>query len=182
MSAEFDYEGDAIAVAFVQEGGRDLSAWATRYPEHARTLTQIAAHECFGAPAADDSRVCELGIAALLARRPAMTSLVQAAKAEGMDLEETAEELLLPEGMLWKLHRRLVALESVPATLVSRLAETLRRSVDEVRSYLAQPPMLAAGASYRADETPETVQEPFADALGSDPETTNAMRERWLAE
>ncbi|MGC4046405.1 MAG: hypothetical protein QM758_21655 [Armatimonas sp.] len=181
MSAEFDNEGDAIAVAFVQDTERDLASWATRHPEHARTFALLSANEYFPKAADEHSRVRELGLSALAAHRPALTNMLQAVKAQGMDMEEAAEELMLPEGMFLKLHRRLVLLESVPAALIGRLAETLRRSADEVRSYLAQPPMLAAGASYRADETPETVLESFADALGSDPETTDAMRECWLA-
>jgi hypothetical protein len=180
MSAEFEYDGDAIAVAFVQEGGRDLPGWAARHPEHARTLAQLASHAHFGAPMADSSRVREVGLAVLAARRPALTGLLQAAKAQGLGLDETAGALSLPEGLLWKLHRRLVAFESVPAALITRLAETLRRSTEEVRTYLAQPPQLAVGASYRADEAPETVQESFAEALGTDPETTDAMRDHWL--
>jgi hypothetical protein len=51
--------------------------------------------------------------------------------------------------------------------------------VAELQAYLSQPPALAAGASYRADDAPEVAVETFAGALAADPETTGAMRTRW---
>ncbi len=192
IDAELD--ADAIAVAFAQDSQPGtLDTWTVRHPEHARTLAQIAATSFYplapnngGSEGADNGgaegagRVREIGRGALATRRPALSSLLLAVRAEGLDMDEAASALRLPEGLLWKLHRRFVAWESVPTALLSQLSQTLRRSVEEVRAYLAQPPMLAAGASYRADASPEVHQESFEAALTADPETTDAMRERWL--
>jgi hypothetical protein len=207
INTELEADADAIAIAFAQESASDLPGWTARHPEHARTLARLATETYFPlAPSSPPSwsvassfrsatqplgtrasegdggaaRVREIGLGVLAARRPALSSLLLAIRAEGLELEEAAVALQLPEGLLWKLHRRFVALESVPAALLGQLAETVRRSVEEVRAYLAQPPMLATGASYRADTAPEAHQESFESALSADPETTDAMRSHWL--
>jgi hypothetical protein len=179
MSAEFECDADAVAIAFVQEGARDLTGWTARHPEQAKTLARLASDTHLGTMPADGSRVRELGLAALATRRPALTSLLRAARAKGLEMDEAARALEVPEGLLWKLHRRLIAIESVPQAFVERLAESVRRSTDEIRAYLSQPPALAPGASYRADDAPEVAVESFTDALAADPETTEAMRTRW---
>jgi hypothetical protein len=54
--------------------------------------------------------------------------------------------------------------------------------MDEVESYLRQPPTLAASASYKADEMPAIgTQEDFAASLAQDTDLTQAQRARWLA-
>jgi hypothetical protein len=189
-TSTIDTELDAIAVAFAQEETSELSGWTARHPEHARALARIATNNFYspitggqGAGNGGDrgaARVREIGLGVLATQRPALSSLLLTLRAEGLDMDEAASALSLPEGLLWKLHRRFVALESVPAALLGQLAETVRRSVEDVRAYLAQPPMLATGASYRADTAPEAHQESFESALSTDPETTDAMRSHWL--
>lgn len=176
-------DADAVLAAFRETPGAEASAWARRHPALARDFARAAAERRFGLPEASDAavaRVVSLGREALAARRPALSSLLAAADAVGFDPDSLAERLQVPFGVLGKLQRRLVDLESVPAALLDRLAETLRRHRDEIAAYLALPPQLAPGASYRADAAPTVgARESFADALASDPETTPEMQALW---
>jgi hypothetical protein len=101
-------------------------------------------------------------------------------KAKGFTSEAFAEKLDISHALFFKLHRRLIAPDSVPARFVQSLAESLERSAEEVRAYLAQPPTLAQGAAYRSDGRPQVgKQETFAEALASDTEMTDAQRAKW---
>jgi hypothetical protein len=183
LNLEAESAADAIAVGFVQSG-ESLSVWAARHPEQGRTLARLALETRGLYQAAEPSeqsvrRVRELGQQALAAHRPALKSLLLAAEAQGLAPEDAAQALSLPYGLFVKLHRRLIAFESIPASLLETLARSLRRTGEELAAYLSQPPTLATGASYRADEAPEALVESFAAALAADPETTDAMRHTW---
>lgn len=191
-------DGDAVLTAFVQAGATaELSDWARRYPKHARDLARMAerrwAEETrsrvfVAADATAEARVLGIGRAVLEATRaslprnaPQLASLVDAARAQGLEPEQVAVRLELPESCFWKLHRRLFAPDSVPRSLVSALANLLQRQADEVSAYLQQPPTLAAGARYRAETAPQVGErEEFAAALRADTEATSAQRARWL--
>lgn len=182
---------DAILIAFADAGpSADLADWTRRHPEHARVLVRFAAHRFAAAamPSNDPAaaaRVRDIGRSVLAAIRPApvppLTSLVLAAKARGLSADALAVVLDLPVGCFWKLHRRLFAPDSLPATLLSALAQALARTESDVAAYLRQPPTLAQGASYKAASAPSVGrQEDFARALAQDPDLTDAARARWL--
>ena len=166
----------------LKERESDLDEVFARFSDHPlsyETLRLPEGGEPERAGWLSESRVRELGLGVVSERRPALTSLVSAVRAQGLDLETAAQTLDAPEGLLWKLHRRLIAFETIPQAFVARLAESVRRSAEEMSDYLRQPPTLAVGASYRADTAPETRVESFRDALASDDETTDAMLARW---
>lgn len=204
-----DDETDAVLTDFVRAqsapGGTDLSAWMARYPAQAREIARLAANGWAGeasAPAATEAaatRMRGIGLAALRACRTEptsaaeafafsasataapMTSLLAAAKAAGLGADGVAGALDLPVALFWKLHRRLIAPDSLPRALVESLADAVNRTLDEVAAYLRMPPQLAAGASYRSDDAPTVgAQESFADALNAEPDATAAQRRRWL--
>ena len=158
--------------ANVIERESDLDEVFARFAEH--PLYPMETRETLS-----ENRVRELGREVFAERRPALSSLIVAVRAGGLNLEEAAQRLDAPEGLLWKLHRRLIAFETIPQAFVERLAESVRRSVEEVGAYLRQPPVLAMGASYRADTAPEVVCESFEAALETDPDATDAMIARW---
>jgi hypothetical protein len=202
------FSSDEILVAFAE--ALEVSAtpavvrdWMGRYPAQAKAIARYAADrlrpatgfgQAFGDGAVANSpvsaaRLRQIAGEVVAARRAAsavhgvspLRSLLDAAKERGLAAEAAAARLDVPFGVFVKLHRRLVAPESVPAAFVRRLAETVGRTADEITAYLRQPPTLAAGASYRADAAPTVgAQESFADALRSDPEATSAQTERWL--
>jgi hypothetical protein len=198
-----DEESDAVLTAFAQAqaapNGVKLSDWTAQYPAQARDLARLAAQAWAGEerePALPDnaSRYHSMALAALRACRPEpvpapvitfsaapMTSLLAAAQAADKDAEDVASLLDLPSALFWKLHRRLIAPDSVPRTLINALADAVNRTSDEVMAYLRMPPQLAAGASFRSDDAPSVgQQESFEDALTAEPEVTDAQRRRWL--
>jgi hypothetical protein len=200
-----DEETDAVLTAFVQAqaapSGADLSEWTARYPSQARDLARLAAQAWTGEEretAAPDStaRCRAIGLAALRTFRAEpktaqvitfsasaapVSSLLAAAEAAGKEADEVASLLDLPSALFWKLHRRLIAPDSVPRALVASLAEAVNRTTDEIAAYLRMPPQMATGASFRSDDAPSLgQQESFADALQTEPEATDASRRRWL--
>ena len=198
---------DEMLIAFsqsVEAGNGNAADWMQRHPAHADDIARFAADRwaAGSAPAhlaqsdASAAAIAAMGMDILRSLRPQtasvtqmapvavrpLTSLVAAAMAKGLDADEAAAALSIPQPLFVKLHRRLIALESVPRAFVSALAETIGRTADEVSAYLRQPPTLATGASFRADDTPTVGgQESFADALRQDPEATGIQRERWLS-
>jgi hypothetical protein len=177
---------DAILIEFASDPSARVADWATHYPAQARELAHLAADRIFPAPNTNSSRTQTIGMSVLREKRAAYStvtfaSLKSVAEAKGHTPESLAAALKLPLGLFWKLHRRLVAFETIPQALLQKLSETLDRGVDEVARYLRQPPQLAAGASYRSDTAPQATQESFASALGNDPDTTDEMRQSWTS-
>ena len=200
-----DEETDAVLTAFVQAqaapSGASLPEWAARYPSQARDLARLASQAWTGeereAVASDSAaRFCSIGLTALRAYRAEpkiaevitfsasavpMTSLLAATETAGKDADTVASLLDLPSALFWKLHRRLIAPDSVPRALVASLAEAVNRTTDEIAAYLRMPPQMAAGASFRSDDAPSVgQQESFEDALETEREATDASRHRWL--
>lgn len=183
-------DSDAILAGFLDAPEGSLESWARRYPSLARDFARAAESRRFGVPEAnerDAARVAGLGLQMLRERRAAhqataLVSLLAAADAAGHSADSLAEVLRVPFALIGKLHRRFVAVESIPGEFLERLSVAVRRGRDEVAAYLALPPQLAAGASYRADESPRAHQETFQEALEHDPDTTDAMRALWRAE
>lgn len=200
-----DEETDAVLTAFAQAqampGGAALGEWTARHPAQARDFARLAAQAWAGreieAPAPSvASHYQSIGLAALRAYRPEpkpaevitfsanmapITSLLAVAEGAGKDADSIASLLDLPSALFWKLHRRLIAPDSVPQTVIASLANAVNRTVDDVASYLRMPPQLAAGASFRSDDTPSAgQQESFEDALQNEPDLTEAQRSRWL--
>ncbi|MBC8102436.1 MAG: hypothetical protein H7Z41_07590 [Cytophagales bacterium] len=200
-----DADRDAVLTAFTQErtltgGAAALSEWMERYPDQARDLARLAAQTWAGEdhePAAPETeaRFRSIGLAALRACRPEpkraevitfstapMTSLLAAAKAAGGNADTVASALDLPIALFWKLHRRLIAPDSLPLALTTLLADAVHRTLDEVTAYLRMPPQIAAGASFRSDDAPKVGEpESFESALQAEPEVTDAQRARWLS-
>jgi hypothetical protein len=187
-------ERDEVLVAFAQAGEKDLAEWSRRYPAFAGDFARFAAERWAGeenmpADSAAAAHVRQIGLEAVRHLRaalvpttaPAVTSLLAVAMTHGLDAEAVAAKLDVPYALFFKLHRRLIAPDSVPAKFVAALAEAVGRTADDISFYLRQPATLAAGASYRADDTPTVgAQESFADALRADPEATEAQQARWL--
>lgn len=204
MSNQMEIRDDELMVAFVEAmeaSGSSATAleWMKRHPSHARQFAQFASEyrggsfrpfgeAAYSAPIST-TRIRQIGMEAVRAKRAAMAqssnvplrSLLAAAGEKGLDGAGAAAALEVPFGVFVKLHRRLIAPASIPAAFLQKLSDTIGRSIDEVTTYLRQPPTLAAGASYRADDTPTVgSQESFADALRSDPEATGAQQTHWL--
>ena len=174
---------DTILTEFASDPTAQVADWATRYPAQAREFAYFAADRVFPPPSADGAHAQSIGLSVLREKRmvysATFTSLKSVMEAKGHTAESLTAALKLPLGLFWKLHRRLVVFETIPQALISQLAEKLDQSVDELARYLRQPPQLALRASHRNDSAPQASQESFANALSTDPDTTEEMRQSW---
>src|SRR5689334_4471866 len=134
---------DEALIAFAQAGAKDLAEWSRRYPALAGDFARYAAERWAGedksasVDTAAVARVRQIGLETLRRLRPAsataaapLTSLLAAATARGLDAEAVAAKLDVPYALFFKLHRRLIAPDSVPAKFIAALAETVGRTAD----------------------------------------------------
>ena len=196
-------ELDEILFEFVREVERPdwaaVEKWMSRYPQHKKEISEFAAARIISEVLPENPETAALPEKSWLAigkrayeRAVAegtteyvtapLTSLADAARAQGKDIEQLALETRVSETLLLKLDRRLVKAASVPVMFVSELARALHTSVDSLGAYLAQPPRLATGAQYRSERTPAVQQqESFAEAVQNDRSITGDNRERLIA-
>jgi len=183
---ETDVDGTLIAFAdAAKSGNASVAEWSGRHPALARDFARIATEIFVGET--DETidaafveslrRVGRTRLASLRARyaAPALVSLVD--KERGITSEKIAAHLALPVQYVAKLQRRLFAPESLPQTLIQRLAAAIDRTVDEVSAYLAAPPTLARAAAYRSDDAPTLgSQEDFHAVLSADDTVSHEVK------
>lgn len=75
------------------------------------------------------------------------------------ELVSLRRALNVPSGVIQGFSSRLVEIASVPTWFVDALASGLHATVDELRRFMAAPPRLASGVSYKADDAPSAEQE-----------------------
>lgn len=181
-----------------------LKEWIRRYPQHKAELIEWATM----APIMDyaetlpedpeaEARIRALGdriieearrkwCAQQAATTPAtagtpLQSLQATAQRAGLNPKALATRLGIGVTVLMKLEYRLLRFASIPDRLIRQLAETLQVSEQHVRAYLQQPPTLAHGASYRAQQVPQVTEpEDFARAVRSCPDMDEAQKASWL--
>jgi hypothetical protein len=172
-----------------------LKAWTERYPEYAADLTSLA-YARAAEPASDNAVVLDIDEAAVISSArvvlerlngaPApLNTLSGPAKAIGISTKALAELLRLDLPMFAKLEQRLFELNSIPAALIENVAAAINRSTADVIAYLASPPKLAAGASYKSQQAPSVMgaaQQDFAEALKSSKSISEDNREYWSKE
>lgn len=170
-----------------------LTHWLEQHPAFREPLTQWTVAEplmtyAVQTPAdptaeahtlAIGSRVLER-LKAQAASQTAIADLYAAARAKGMEPKQLAAALGIGLPLMVKLRQRLLQAATLPETLVSRLAEALDVTREQVRAYLNQPPTLAAGALYKADAAPQAAeQEPFTQALAACPGMSEEQKAFW---
>ena len=102
-----------------------------------------------------------------------LTSLNDAAKRQNLRFPQFAKTMGVSLATLMKLEERQIIAESIPVPFLTRLADTLRVALDDLRFYLQQSPQQTAGAMYKADAPPETGEKiTFEAALAFDNEMT----------
>lgn len=183
-------EADDVLIAFggaleaVLDDRTLLRQWAARFPALEEDLIDVSQAHAAGmsleAPletAPPDPEMIRLGREILDRHfaRPPLSSLLEAGKARGLSPQQMASLLRMDIPLLSRLSQRLLDTAALPRTLVSRLADTLDRSVEEILAYLRRPGTLPVQAFYRAHAAPrlrEDASAPrFADLLtGLSPE------------
>ncbi len=106
-----------------------------------------------------------------------------AAKDVNLEVSDLVRLLGISKTVLAKLDKRLVIVETIPATVFNALAEALKRTVDEVRDYFSLPPSLSPNASYRAKAAPSVnSQETFETAILSASDMTAEQKAEWKSQ
>ncbi|MCS6775840.1 MAG: hypothetical protein RMJ43_02770 [Chloroherpetonaceae bacterium] len=177
-----------------------LKEWIRRYPQHRAELIQwatMAPIMDYAETLPDDPegeahvraighRIIEEARRKWRARQaatiaPPLRSLQATAQRVGLNPKALATRLGLGLTLLMKLEYRHLRLASIPDRLIRQLAEALQVSEQHIRAYLQQPPTLAPGASYRANQVPQVpAQEDFAHAVRSAPDMDEAQKASWL--
>jgi hypothetical protein len=119
-------------------------------------------------------------------RHPDM-SLTKLRQAKDLLPDEVAEQINLPIDFVARLERGGIDLLSIPRRrmelLVTRLADVLGRSAQEITSALWMPPRAAAPLRLSADDStvlPQEERMDFAEALERSVGLTSSMRAEWL--
>lgn len=180
---ERQYDIDRITAQYADEyrSGRAprMEEYVQRYPQYTRELLEFALYfhtVGFDAAHPDDLPVAELSPAAQRAlgrireRRaasasPALEGLVKRGATLGYAPRRLAESVGLTTDLLGKLEARVIAVATIPPTLVGRLADALKVAPETVAAYLGAARRGQAGAFYYSDQSPTQQQEPFLDAV-----------------
>lgn len=173
MTDSHDDNVEEILLAFAVEhehNNATLERYLRQYPQLTDQLIDLSldlrlqrATEEATAPA--DEQWIEASLAALRVILPVQMSAEVTdpfANVSSQELVALRRKLGVPSGVIQGFRSRLVDIASVPAWVVDTLASGLRSTVGEFRSFMAAPPRLAPGVSYKADNTPSAEPEKIA--------------------
>lgn len=161
---------EEIFLAFAVEQKHDnatLERYLQLYPHLADELIDLSldlrlqrATEDTTTPA--DEAWVDASLAAFRATPPVQASapvIDPFANVSPQELVKLRRALDVPSGVIQGFSSRIVDIASVPAWFVDALARGLRSTVDDLRRFMAAPPRLAPGVSYKADDAPSAEQE-----------------------
>jgi hypothetical protein len=188
------FETDALYASWRDErarSGKRLRDWIAERPEYAPDFvcwaSAAALMERAEVPyAALDEITAEEAAAAVIREMRAryetpISDLLTAVHARGLTVGDLARHLRVGPPLVVKLRQRLVRFAGIPDRLCTQLGELLGVGPHQIRDYLRQPPSLARGAVYKADEAPTVaVQEEWAAAVRGCPGMTASDRALWL--
>ena len=179
--------GDVLVAGFMQalETGEDpgalLRAWSERHPAFARDFAEAAAAHVGGDfdPASDlqaeEREIALLGRALSRSRRGESPLSARARECGFENLEGVAEALRLPPGVLARLDRGRIAIQTLPKSLLEGLAQRLQWAGADLLAALQAPRAkpAAAGAVFEAPagyQAQETFLEALAECAPEDPD------------
>jgi hypothetical protein len=111
-----------------------------------------------------------------------LDSLLKAGTEAGLSADQLKDEFNLSMVMMRKMENRFLLSETIPADLIQRMAQTLKRNIQEVLSYLNQEPMIPDGVRLKSHQSPKIGQkESFFDALRKDDSLNEDQRTYWLS-
>ncbi len=175
-----------------------LQEISAKHPQHADDLADFAAARAVvrHAPeeelsAEEEQRFAEAGLknlrmvlSSVNAPKPAeniLQSLVEAAKAKGLNRKSFAAAVGLSTSLVMYLEKRRLEYSSIPKTIVTAVARVLETGEDLVSSYLNQPPDFATGASYKTDTRAEDLPpKSFKDAVREDQQLSAEEKRKLL--
>ncbi len=186
-----DVDVRRLKLAFLDalEEGEAPAAWLRRYPQHAATLIDLAlaaTTPAADAPASTVARAAGFARAALQAQAVpvavAEPSLGERVKALGLNMRDVAARVRLTSEILFKIDRRIIPVETVPARLLGDLSAILGCTADALRAGLGGSGPQTAGAMYHAKQAPTVGQQDFAAAVRASLNLSAADRAYWLDE
>lgn len=204
--ADLEHVLDEVVAAAESPSVTALDRWVREYPQFERELVDfmaswtlmnsaasLAAHHEERVDDADkaDERLMLRGMSIVqnllheVSKRaeasPRLDSLLSAAKAAGMSLQDLARAAHMGDALIRKLDRRLIRYSSIPKQAINAVADAVRCPAQVVSLYLQEPATFAAGAHYRAERAPQLAEpEDFVVAVQKDPTMTTEDRRRWL--
>ncbi|MFJ6327840.1 MULTISPECIES: hypothetical protein [unclassified Rhizobium] len=161
---------EEVLLAFAVEQEHDngtLDRYLQLYPHLSRELIDLSLdlrlQRATGETTtpADEAWV-EASLAAFRATSPVQASAAVVdpfANVSSQELVSLRRALDVPSGVIQGFSSRLVDIASVPAWFVDALARGLRSTSDDLLRFMAAPPRLAPGVSYKADDAPSAEQE-----------------------
>jgi hypothetical protein len=189
------YEIDVLTAQYADEvrSGRQprIEDYVERHPQYAAELLEFAVYyhtvgfdiePPYGPADVELSPAAISAQARIRALREAPNVRIVGLVARGLELglppPQLAAAVGLTMALLGKLEARVIAVASIPPTLVRRLASALRVAPVTVETFLGAAGPGTAGAFYYADTQPTQQQEPFLDAIQSS-ELPPAAKQEW---
>ena len=175
-----------------------LSEVSDKYPQHADALTDFAAARAIVKHAPEEElskeekeRFAEAGLknmrmvlSALGESRAtpnALDSLVDAAKAKGLNRKGFAAAIGLSTSLVMYLEKRRLDFASIPKTIVAKVARVLDIGEELISSYLNQPQDLAINMSFKTSTRAEGLPpKSFSDAVHEDQQLSIEEKRRLL--
>lgn len=178
-----EYEIDQITAQYADEFAAGqaprLEDYVQRYPQFAAELADfvlyfhsVSSHlpAPDAVPAPSPSAAAQAALARI--REPAaayavtpIESLVKSGKAAGYTARQLAAAVGLSHDLLGKLESKSIAANTIPRTLIRRLADTLAAAPEAVAAYLGQSTPARASQFFYSEQAPTHRQETFLDAV-----------------
>lgn len=182
-----------IAVASSPPDAQSLRVWTAKYPEFAAEIMEFATDWVEMDAACLEHLVTAEDVDIVVNRTMSRVqkmldteersvSLIDLAvdiRATGYDFDTFQRIVGIDRSILDCLIARLVRPVRLPASLVRVLAETLNRSIEDVREYLRLPPQPVA--AYKSRRRPDIKQADFAEIVQHS-QLSEVEKARWLAE
>lgn len=184
MSQPQPMSRDEVLYAFAVEDdvGRDtLTRYLAAYPQYADDLVDLSRELVRIVPDEPLSEADERRVGAAVARFRGGVKRTPPPIAP-QAFNAAAERLQLPLLAMVAFRERRVDLASVPVRFLDRLARALETTLDELRSFLSQPPMVSAARQSKSRVKPVSATKmPFDKVLrdaGVDSERVQELIER----
>jgi len=112
---------------------------------------------------------------------PALESLTEAAKKQGLNRSKFAAALGLSVSLVQYLEKRRLDFATIPKAVIKKIAGALQMGEETISGYLNRPPDLLTNASFKtADRPGELKPKTFAEAVREDQTLTSAEKNKLL--
>jgi hypothetical protein len=163
-----------------------LRSFTDKYPQYANDLSDFAAARAIIRHAPEEElsdeeerRFQESGLKSLRmvlsslgaaeSAPTALASLVETAKAKGLNRSKFAAAIGLSTSLVMYLEKRRLVFASIPQKIVAKISEVLGTGEELISAYLDQPPEFASSTSFKTESRPEnSAPKSFAEAVRDD--------------